>query len=83
MSVWFMLSCFSRVQLCVTLWTATCQLLCPMGILQASTLERVARPSSRGSSQPRDRTQVSYLCLPALAGGLFTTSATWEAPYNV
>ena len=30
-----------------------------MGILQARILEWVAMPSSRGSSQPRDRTQVS------------------------
>ena len=37
-------------------------------------------PSSRGSSQPRDQTLVS--CISALAGGFFTTSATWEAhPY--
>ena len=31
------------------------------GILQASTLEWVAMPSSRGSSQPRDWTQVSHI----------------------
>ena len=31
------------------------------GILQAGTLEWVAIPSSRGSSQPRDRTQVSCI----------------------
>ena len=31
------------------------------GILQARTLEWVAMPSSRGSSPPRDRTQVSYV----------------------
>ncbi|KAB0387129.1 hypothetical protein FD755_002085 [Muntiacus reevesi] len=30
-----------------------------LGILRARTLERVARPSSRGSAQPRDRTLVS------------------------
>ena len=36
-------------------------------------LERVAMPSSRGSSQPRDRTQVS-----CTAGGFFTT----ESPGN-
>ena len=36
------------------------------GILQARTLERVAMPSSRRSSQPRDRTQVS-----CFAGGFF------------
>ena len=38
-----------------------------MGILQARILERVAMSSSRGSSQPRDRTQVSRT-----ADGLFT-----------
>ena len=32
-----------------------------MGILQARILEWAAMPSSRGSSQPRDRTQVSYV----------------------
>ena len=31
------------------------------GILQARILERVAMPSSRGSSQPRDWTQVSHI----------------------
>ena len=37
------------------------------GILQARILEQVAMPSSRGSSQPRDQTQVS-----CTAGGFFT-----------
>ena len=37
------------------------------GILQARILEWVAIPFSRGSSQPRDRTQVSRI-----AGGFFT-----------
>ena len=31
------------------------------GILQARILEWIAFPFSRGSSQPRDRTQVSYI----------------------
>ena len=31
------------------------------GILQARTLERVAISSSRGSSRPKDRTQLSYV----------------------
>ena len=44
------------------------------GILQARILEWVAFPFSRGSSQPRDRTQVS-----CIAGGLFTTWVTREA----
>ena len=44
------------------------------GILQARTLEWVPFPFSRGSSQPRDRTQVS-----CIAGGFFTSWATGEA----
>ena len=47
------------------------------GILQARILECVAIPFSRGSSWPRDQTCVSYVSW--LAGGFFTTSATWEA----
>ena len=44
------------------------------GILQARILEWVAFPFSRGSSQPRDWTQVSHI-----AGGFFTSWATTEA----
>ena len=61
----------------------SCPTLCdPMdytvcGILWASILERVAFPFSRGSSWPRDRTQVSHL-----AGGIFTSWATRKAPYK-
>ena len=52
--------------------TQACPTLCnptdytAHGILQATMLERVAFPFSRGSSQPRDRTQVS-----GIAGGFF------------
>ena len=48
------------------------------GILQARILEWGAMPSSRGSSQPRDRTQVSHN-----AEGFFTIWATMEAPWSV
>ena len=44
------------------------------GILQAIILEWVAIPSSRGSSQPRDQTEISHI-----AGGFFTSWATREA----
>ena len=44
------------------------------GILQARMLEWVAITSSRGSSQPRNPTQVS-----PVAGGFFTIWATREA----
>ena len=37
------------------------------GILQARILEWVAMPSSRGSSQPRDRTQVSLIAGDSLS----------------
>ena len=38
-----------------------CQAPLSMGILQARILEWVDMPSSRGSSQPRDRAQVSCI----------------------
>ena len=41
------------------------------GILQAKILERVTFPFSRGSSQPRNRTQVSRIAV-----GFFTSWAT-------
>ena len=68
----------------LTLWkvkvklTQSCPTLCdPMdyGILQARILEWVAFPFSRGSSQPRDQTQVSRI-----AGRFFTSWATREGP---
>ena len=45
-----------------------------MGILQARILEWVAMSSSRGSSQPRNRTQVS-----CIAGGFFPIWETRDA----
>ena len=56
--------------------TLDCRLLgsSVRGILQARKLEWVAMPSSRGSSQPRDQSQVSWI-----AGRFFTIWATREA----
>ena len=54
-------------------WTVARQAPLSMGILQAGMLEWVAMPSSRGSSQLRDRTQVSRI-----AGRFFTIRATRE-----
>ena len=53
-----------------TWWTLACQAPLSMGILQVRTLEWVAMPSCRRSSQPRDRTQVSHIAV-----GFFTV---WE-----
>ena len=44
------------------------------GILQARIVEWVAFPFSKGSSQPRDRTQVSHI-----EGRFFANWATREA----
>ena len=63
-------------QLCLTLCNpidCPCQAPLWMGILQAGILEWVSMPSSRGSSQPRDQTQVS-----CIAGKFFTVWATTE-----
>ena len=55
------LSHFSRVRLSATPWTVAHQAPLSMEILQARILEWVAMPSFRGSSQPRDQTQVSHI----------------------
>ena len=47
------------------------------GILQAGTLEWVAISSS--GDLPNPGIEPGSLMSPALAGGFFTTSATWEA----
>ena len=63
-------------------WSILCNpMICSLpgssihGILQARILKWVDIPFSRGSSQPRDRTQVS-----CTAGKFFTVWATGKAP---
>ena len=63
----------SRVWLFLTSWTIARQTLLFMGILPARILQWVIMPFSRGSSQPRDGTQVS-----CIAGRFFTDWATRE-----
>ena len=63
-------------QSCPTLWDP---MNCTVhGILQARILEWVAFPFSRGSSQPRDWTQVS-----CIAGGFFTSWDTRKARHTL
>ena len=57
-----------------TPWTVAHQTPLTMEILQARTVDWVAMPSSRGPSQPRDRTQISRI-----ASGFFTICASKEA----
>ena len=72
------LSCFSHVQLFVTLWTVAHQAPLPIGILQAGILEWVAMPSSRASSQPRG--QICIFWISCIAGGFFTTELMGKPP---
>ena len=67
----------SCVWLFGTPWTVARQSPLSMGMLQTRILEWVAMLSSRGSSQPRDWTQVSRI-----AGGFFTSWAIREHPHQ-
>ena len=66
-------------------WVTSLSLSYRHGILQARILEWIACPFSRGSSQPKDWTQVSLIAGEfftswATAGGFFTNWAIREAP---
>ena len=49
------------LQSCLILWRRCPPGFSIHGILQARILEWVSMPSSRGSSEPSDRTQISYV----------------------
>ena len=68
------LKLLSYIRLFVTPWIVAHQAPLSMGILQARMLEWIAMPSSRGSSQPKDQTQISHT-----VGDFFTIWATREA----
>ena len=63
------------VQLCVTPWTGANQ--APLSVLQARILEWIAISSSRGSSQPRDQTPISFIS--CIGRWILYQCATWEA----
>ena len=56
----YVLSCFNHVQLCNPTDCSPSG-FSVHGVLQARTLGWIAMPSSRGSSRPTDRTQISYI----------------------
>ena len=76
----YMLSHFSHVRLCDAMDYST-----PGSsvhrIFQARILEWVVFPSPR--NPPNPGTEPKALTSPVLAGGFFTTSATWEAQLNL
>ena len=65
-----LLSCFSSVQLFVTLWTVAHQAPLSMGILQPRILEQVAMPSCRDSPRPKDQNLHLLYLLHWQAGSL-------------
>ena len=73
-----LLSCFSRVQLCVTLWTAACQATLFMGFFRQEYWSGLSCPPP--GDLPNPGIKLVSLKSPTLAGGFFTTGSTWEAP---
>ena len=75
----------SRILPFATPWTVACEVPLSIGILQARILEWVSMPSSRGSSQPRDRTLETrgqtrgHLMQLLHCRQILYHGATWEA----
>ena len=68
---------FSRVQLCVTLWTVAQQAPLSMGFSRQEYWSGLSCPPP--GALPDLGIELASLASPALAGGSFTTSATCEA----
>ena len=76
-----MLSCFSHGRLFATPGTVVPPGSSVHAILQARILEWVAMSSSRGSSQPRDRTRVSHVS--CIGRWILYPCVTWEAVCHI
>ena len=72
-----LLSCFSYVPFCATTWTVARQAPLSMGFSRQKYWSGQSFPSPE--DLPNPGTEPSSLMSAALAGGFFTTSATWEA----
>ena len=73
-----MLSHFSCVQLCDTLWTVARQAPLPVGFSRQEDWSGLPCPPP--GDLPYPGVEPASLMSPAWAGGFFTTSTTWEAP---
>ena len=73
-----LLSRLSHVRLWATLWTGAPRLLCPWDFPGQEYWGGLPCPPPGGFPNPG--LELGSLMSPALAGGFFTTSATWEAP---
>ena len=72
-----MLSCFNKVQLFATIWAVACQASLSMGFSRQEYWSGLPCPPPRDIPDPG--IEPAFPMSPALAGGFFTTSATWEA----
>ena len=72
-----MLSCFSCVRLCAALWLIARQAPLSMGFSRQEHWSGLSCPPPEGLPDPGIKP--TSLRSPALAGGFFTTSTTWEA----
>ena len=75
-----MLSCFSHVQLFVTLWTIGFQAPLSTGFSKQECWSGL--PCLPPGDLPNPGAKPASLMSPALAGGFFTTRATWETPFR-
>ena len=71
-----MLSCFSCVRLCVTPWTVAHQAPLSMAFSRQEYWSSLTFPLPEDLPDPG--MEPTSLTSPALAGGFFTASATWE-----
>ena len=72
-----MLSRFSHVRLYATLWAVACQAPLFVGFSRQEYWS--GQPCPPPGDLPDPGIEPVSLTSPALAGGFFTTSATWEA----
>ena len=70
----YVLSYFSHVQLCATLWTIACQV--PLSTVFSPQEYWSGLPFHSPGDLPNPETELMSLMSPALAGRFFTTSAT-------
>ena len=71
------LSCFNQAWLCATLWILAHQAPLSLGISRQEYWSGLPCPTPEVLLYPG--TELPSLMSPALVGGFFTTSATWEA----
>ena len=76
-----MLSHFNCVQVFTTLWTVACQAPVSMGFYKQEYWSGLPCPPPGDCPDPGIESLSP--ASPKLAGGFFTTSATWEAQSNV